>query len=96
MTKQGISEAEEQTYLFEWARLASCKWPELSFLYHIPNEGKRPPATGARLKSMGLKSGVPDVCLPVARGGFHGLYQTWRKAPAFRHGDISHTLFPRL
>lgn len=22
-------------------------------------------------------------------------YQTWRKALAFRHGDISHTLFPR-
>ena len=22
-------------------------------------------------------------------------YQMWRKAPAFRHGDISHTLFPR-
>ena len=60
--------------IFEWARLASCKWPELSLLYHIPNEGKRSAVTGARLKSMGLKSGVPDVCLPVARGGFHGLY----------------------
>lgn len=23
------------------------------------------------------------------------LYQSWRKAPAFRHGDISHTLLPR-
>lgn len=22
-------------------------------------------------------------------------YQSWRKAPAFRHGDISHTLLPR-
>ena len=22
-------------------------------------------------------------------------YQAWRKAPAFRQGDISHTLFPR-
>ena len=22
-------------------------------------------------------------------------YQAWRKAPAFRHGDISHTLFTR-
>ena len=24
-----------------------------------------------------------------------GDYQSWRKAPAFRHGDISHTLLPR-
>lgn len=23
------------------------------------------------------------------------VYQTCRKAPAFRHGDIGHTLFPR-
>lgn len=23
------------------------------------------------------------------------IYQSWRKAPAFRHGDISHTLLPR-
>ena len=22
-------------------------------------------------------------------------YQSWRKAPAFRHGDITHTLLPR-
>jgi len=29
-------------------------------------------------------------------GKFVYSYQTWRKAPAFRHGDISHTLFPRI
>lgn len=23
---------------------------------------------------MGVKAGVPDVCLPVPRGGYHGLY----------------------
>ena len=23
------------------------------------------------------------------------IYHTWRNTPAFRHGDISHTLFPR-
>ena len=27
--------------------------------------------------------------------GMEAIYQAWRKAPAFRHGDISHTLFPR-
>ena len=43
-------------------------------LYHIPNEGKRSRATGARLVAEGLKRGVPDICLPVARGGCHGLY----------------------
>lgn len=26
------------------------------------------------MRSEGLKSGVPDLCLPVARSGYHGLY----------------------
>lgn len=26
------------------------------------------------LKREGVKSGVPDLCLAVARGGYHGLY----------------------
>ena len=43
-------------------------------MYHIPNEGKRSAATGARMKQAGLKSGVPDVCLPTAHGGYIGLY----------------------
>ena len=43
-------------------------------MYHVPNEGKRSKSAGARMKQEGLKPGVPDVCLPVPRGGFHGLY----------------------
>lgn len=43
-------------------------------LYHITNEGLRSVTTGARLKAEGLRPGVPDLCLAVARGGAHGLY----------------------
>lgn len=68
------TESAEQQTLFQWAKMASGKWPELELLYHIPNEGKRSYKTGARLKAEGLRSGVPDICLPVARGGHHGLY----------------------
>jgi hypothetical protein len=50
------------------------QYPELKLMYHIPNEGKRSRSTGARMKREGLKPGVPDICLPVPRGGFHGLY----------------------
>ena len=42
-------------------------------LYHVPNEGKRSKANGARLKSEGLRAGVPDINLDVARGEYHGL-----------------------
>lgn len=67
-------ECEEQAALFEWATLASGRWPELALMYHIPNEGKRGAATGARLAREGLKKGMPDICLPVARGSCHALY----------------------
>lgn len=67
-------ESNEQQTLVAWARYMEGRWPELRLLYHIPNEGKRSRKTGARLKAEGLKSGVPDICLPVARGGHHGLY----------------------
>lgn len=66
------SETTEQIQLFAWARNAESILPELKLLYHVPNEGKR--TNGAVLKAAGLKSGVPDICLPVARNGFHGLY----------------------
>lgn len=68
------TESQEQQWLMQWARAQSRRWPELGLLYHIPNEGKRSRAGGARLKAEGLKAGVPDLCLPVARGGCHGLY----------------------
>lgn len=58
----------------EWANLEKCKWPELEWLYHVPNGGSRNRAEAARLKAQGVKPGVPDLCLPVAKGGYHGLY----------------------
>lgn len=67
-------ESEEQQALFEWAQLQSGRFPELRLLYHVPNGGSRNKAEAARLHAEGVKAGVPDLCLPVARGGFHGLY----------------------
>ena len=67
-------ESVEQKRLFEWAGYERGRHPELELMFHIPNEGKRSARTGARMKGEGMKSGVPDICLPVARGGCHGLY----------------------
>lgn len=67
-------ESQEQQALFRWAEYAKGLHPELGMLYHIPNGGKRDKAEAARLKLEGVKAGVPDLCLPVARGGYHGLY----------------------
>lgn len=68
------TEAQEQATLFSWAKMKERKYPELRLLFHIPNEGKRSEAQGARFKAEGMKPGVPDLFLPVARGLWHGLF----------------------
>lgn len=67
-------EEQEQIAIMHWARLQEQAHPELRMLHHIPNGGQRSKATAGRLKAAGVKSGVPDLCLPVPRGGYHGLY----------------------
>lgn len=68
------TELQEQIALFKWAGLMLGRWPELQWLYHVSNEGKRSLILGSLMKRAGLKSGVPDLCLPVARYPYHGLY----------------------
>lgn len=67
-------EANEQEALFRWAAFVRGRFPEIDLLYHIPNGGSRNRIEAANLKRQGVKAGVPDLCLPVARGAFHGLY----------------------
>lgn len=80
-------ESEEQITLFQWARLQSGKYPELSLLYHVPNGGSRNRAEAARLQAEGVKAGVPDLCLPVPRGGFHGLYIELKRQKGSKTSD---------
>lgn len=67
-------EAMEQEALFRWALLSRGSFPELDLLFHIPNGGSRHPKEAAHLKRQGVKAGVPDLFLPVARGEYHGLF----------------------
>lgn len=69
-----FTEAQEQSDLFRWADLAKGKYPELTLMFHIPNGGSRNVAEAANLKKQGVKAGVPDLFLPVARGQYHGLF----------------------
>lgn len=73
------SEAEEQATLFHWARMQEKKYPELALMFHIPNGGLRSKSEAARFKKQGVKAGIPDICLPCARGGRHGLFIELKK-----------------
>lgn len=68
------TEHKHQVALFQWAAYQSRRWPELSLLFAIPNGGARDKITGQRLKDEGVKAGVPDMLLPVARGDYHGFF----------------------
>ena len=80
VTKRHIQhEAVDQETVFQWAALMRPRYPELYLLYHIPNGGSRNALEAANLKRQGVKAGVPDLCLPVARGKYHGLYIELKK-----------------
>jgi hypothetical protein len=68
-----------QAALFCWASQNRAKWPELRWMFAIPNGGMRGKVTASRLKAEGVKKGVPDIFLPVAKGGFHGLFIEMKK-----------------
>lgn len=69
-----MSEAQHQTQLFAEIKALTSKYPDLEWCYHVPNGEYRPAVTGVKLQAMGVKPGVPDICLPVPRGKYHGLY----------------------
>lgn len=76
------TEHGEQVALFAWAasEVASGARPELRWMFAVPNGGSRGSdkrsamIAGANMKAEGVKSGVADIMLPVARHGLHGLF----------------------
>lgn len=78
------TEAQEQRDLFRWAAYQTGKYPELRLMFHVPNEGKRSIVTGARMVGEGMKRGVPDICLPVPRGKYHGLFIELKRTRNYR------------
>lgn len=67
-------EHDLQAAIVHWARLHEKWYPELKALYAIGNGGFRFRTTAKLLSEEGVKSGVPDLCLPVPRGGYGALY----------------------
>lgn len=95
------SERSHQVALFAWAAANAHNDVRLRFLFAVPNgatygDDKQSKAIrGGRMKAEGLRSGVPDVCLPVSvkrpvdlhnlygeRGYYHGLYIEMKKPSA--------------
>lgn len=68
------TEHDEQVALFNMAWANRQQYPEARLMFAIPNGGHRHKAVAAKLRAEGVKPGIPDLFLPVARGGYHGLF----------------------
>ena len=62
------NEDAEQEAVIEYCDIRSIP------IVHIPNEGKRSISYAAKLKRMGLRKGFPDLFVPIAKEGKHGLF----------------------
>jgi len=81
MTRLTATEHQIQVTFFEALGWRLKEYPELALMHAIPNSGAG--AQGGRagwLKAEGVKPGVPDAFLPVARAGWHGLYIEFKSA----------------
>ena len=73
MTAARPSEHHEAVALMQIVAMHEGRWPELKMLFAVPNGGARHPAVAAKLKSEGVKPGVPDYLMPVKNEQYAGL-----------------------
>ena len=66
-------ESDLQIAVFAWAHTQESIYPELRWLHAVPNGGYRSGREAVGLQRQGVKAGILDIALDVARGGYHGL-----------------------
>ena len=76
------TEHEEQVAVCTWARAMQGRFPALGVLFAVPNGARTSFSVAKRLKAEGVQAGIPDLCLPVARKGFHACYVELKRLKA--------------
>ena len=82
------TEDAEQAALFRMAALHLSVYPELALLFNIPNGAYKSKSAQRVFKATGLRSGVPDLMLPVACGQYHGAFIEMKRT---KGGVVSET-----
>jgi hypothetical protein len=70
------TEHGHQAAIFCWANQNLYKYPVLKYLFAVPNGFYGSAAQKGKIKAEGLKSGVPDIWLPVKQ--FDTYNQLWK------------------
>ena len=89
-------EDDEQAVVIMWASMNTAKYEDVDLLFHIPNGGKRNPREAARFRQMGVRAGMPDLCLPVARGIYHALYIEMKRRRGGLVSEVQNRRIKRL
>lgn len=76
------SEQQEQFRAVNWIRKNGI------ICHHSPNGGYRDAREGAKFKRLGTIAGFPDLTLPYARKGYHGLYIEVKKVHGGKLSDV--------
>ena len=77
------TESQEQCAVIKWVDSQPLIRGRLM---SIPNGANKSPASAAKFKREGLRPGVPDLFLPIAQQGFHGL---WIELKRSKGGTVS-------
>jgi hypothetical protein len=80
MSRRNRIEHDHQVSFFSWLRLNEKKHGELRWFYAIPNGGRRDHGVAVSMFLEGVRAGVLDTHLPLARHGKAGLWIEF-KAP---------------
>jgi len=70
MAKNRSPEHDLQVACVKWFRLAYAH----KIIFAIPNGGKRNIGTAMKLRAEGVLAGTPDLFIPEANNGYHGLF----------------------
>jgi hypothetical protein len=75
-----MTERQDQEALFTWIEYNRERLPGIERAFAVPNGAwlAGDATTRARIansmKRQGMRPGVPDILIPIARGGYHGLF----------------------
>lgn len=86
------TEHEIQVACVNYFRL---RYPK-GLIYAIPNGGQRNVIVASKLKAEGVLSGVPDLHIPIAKKGFHGLYIELKNGKAGKVSDNQKKIMEKL
>lgn len=74
-------EEAQQIAFFEWLKQAEKEHPGLALAFAVPNERKCSIQRRISMRKAGVKSGIPDIMIPLPNERYHGLFIEMKVKP---------------